>query len=407
LTLSLASEPPIGYFAARMRPRPPGRLALPIALLVLVAGCTATTDTTLTAAAAAAAAQPILEIDPAEFLSVTPDLVCADLPGGMRSYVVTFIDLGPDTADGASASGYPLALPSSAASPCSQRVAFSNGVVGHRYIADVDGYEEAAADLVGVCSSTPPYAACLGTGKAPIGAGLCHDSTECLQHGCYGVCTASPRQSLNNGVCETVAEKSCTKNDDCDTGVCEKTGLCQQAKVCLYTAVQGDRHQVHAGTLAAVTPRWRSRASEPCGWLSPSAPGPYERGEIRPCAPLVDSNETTPTATGIKVLPAGTLGSLACVASDGDGGTTGQITKFDVVPGQAGLFPKLGVACAADKSALFEQGVLADQSYTFTVSAYADAGPAVATALCFATAQQGLIVLAKCDPLVPVGGATP
>lgn len=408
-TLSLASAGSIGYSAARMRVRRSGWFVLTAGLVwlsclagaalpVLGVGCSDVTDTT-TDTTTAAAGRPVIEIDPFEFLIVTPGLVCADVPGGMRSYVVTFIDLGPETDDGAPAPGYPITLPSSDPTSCSQRVAFINGVIGHRYLADVDGYEEEPTALLGVCSTAPPYATCISLGKAPLGAGTCEDATECVRHGCYGQCIPQPQQKLNDGVCET------------QYTVVDNTRVTVDVNVCVYSPVQGDRHMVHASSYAPATPRWTSPANEPCGWLDPAAPGAYERVPISPCAALLDSKEMTPSATGIRVVPTATLGTLSCLVTDADAGTTGTVTTFDVeLEKPLGLVLKKDVACKADESVLFEQGVTPGTEYVFKVTAYTGSSTSTtptAEARCFATAQKGVIVQAKCDPLVEMGASGP
>jgi hypothetical protein len=110
----------------------------------------------------------LVEVRPEEFLGA---VVCRDAPGAMRRYVATAYDLGPepdegeedvrpgcnDGAGGAAGTDEPVdeadkgfALPSStikrgedlaSAIPCTQRVGFSRIVEGHRYWAEVEGYD--------------------------------------------------------------------------------------------------------------------------------------------------------------------------------------------------------------------------------------------------------------------------
>jgi hypothetical protein len=438
-----------------MRPRRLGGIVLlvPFAVFAVAAGCTALTDTT-TSDTSTTEGAPIVEIDPAGFLG---DVLCADVPGAMRSYVVTFVDLGPETDDGSTAPGYPVALPSSEPTPCSQRVAFTNGVVGHRYVAEIDGYEEDATTLAAACSQKPDYGQCIAnvvvgaignalcqndadckttTGcqgkckeaqleveaadgtcqpvkdggnvkacvfescsasklkcvgspkaKAPLGAGACVKDADCFALGCYGQCKKEPLQVLQaaDGTCKTVL------GDD---------NQAMQAGVCIYTPVIGDRHMVKHGTATAVSPRWQTPATEPCGWVNQVTAQAYQRISIGPCAPLVDSGGTS--ATGIRVIPSATLDSLACLTAT-DGGTTGTVTAFDVEPADAALTPSTNIACSSTDGTLYEQGVVGGKEYVFTVKAYED-GQAAPTrqAKCFATAHAGVIVLAKCDPLVAI-----
>ncbi|APR76209.1 Hypothetical protein A7982_01556 [Minicystis rosea] len=382
MTLSLASAASIDYSAARMRPRRTGWIALPaLFALPFAAGCVATTDTT--SSTSTLIGQPIIEIDPAEFLEATPGLLCADLPGAMRSYVVTFIDLGPDEG----APGFPVTLSSSDPTPCSQRVAFTNGVAGHRYNAEIDGYEENASTLRAVCSQQPAYAQCIGTGAAPLGAGLCERDADCFANGCYGRCQPLPKQQLDAGICKTVSENGATV----------------LVNVCQYTTAQGDRHMVHAGTLEPATPRWTSPENSPCGGVQGVGTDYYERVEIGPCAPLETNTSLPPTTTGVRVVPSATLSSLACVAD------MGTVTKFDILPLDPSLagMEKKDFACKADAAVLFQQGITAGEGYAFTVNAYEDMPVPTGTATCFATALAGVTVLAKCDPLVPIASSSP
>jgi hypothetical protein len=131
-------------------------------LAVLGAGCTTsttiiTTSTVLTS----------ISVQPSDFLG---GVQCTTDPGGMQSYVATIQDWGsadqtfpvdPDncvSADnagggGASASStllpcpYPFTLASSIATPCSQPIDFRFIVLGHVYIAYIDGYEQPADQL--------------------------------------------------------------------------------------------------------------------------------------------------------------------------------------------------------------------------------------------------------------------
>jgi hypothetical protein len=104
----------------------------------------------------------LVDVRPEEFLGSVP---CLDAPGAMRRYVATVYDLGPELEDGdmesecggaggAGGAGADddkgFALPSSTIRrgaeeatpiPCTQRVGFSRIVVGHRYWAEIDGYD--------------------------------------------------------------------------------------------------------------------------------------------------------------------------------------------------------------------------------------------------------------------------
>jgi hypothetical protein len=100
----------------------------------------------------------LVEVRPEEFLGA---VACRDAPGAMRRYVATVFDLGPEPEEGeedpaACGEDGPddamkgFALPSSTIDrggdkatgiPCTQRVGFSRIVGGHRYWAEIDGYD--------------------------------------------------------------------------------------------------------------------------------------------------------------------------------------------------------------------------------------------------------------------------
>jgi hypothetical protein len=96
----------------------------------------------------------LVEISPDAFLDSVP---CLDAPGAMRRYVATVFDVNPtgtasssDGGGGESSTDDDFALPSSTIDsgdgvarpiPCRQGVAFSRIVPGHRYRAEIDGYD--------------------------------------------------------------------------------------------------------------------------------------------------------------------------------------------------------------------------------------------------------------------------
>jgi len=96
----------------------------------------------------------LVQVSPVEFLGSVP---CVDAPGAMRRYVATVFDAGEPSADGEGGAGSAdFALPSStvahadldgdgmpdaAPTPCTQSVGFSRVVPGHRYWAEIDGYD--------------------------------------------------------------------------------------------------------------------------------------------------------------------------------------------------------------------------------------------------------------------------
>jgi hypothetical protein len=93
-------------------------------------------------------------IDPSAFRGNVP---CSDLPGGMRSFVATLIDV---TATGADTEpSLRVALASSPPTTCTARAGFSAVTPGHFYVGELDGYDRE------VCPASAPTPGCI----APLG----------------------------------------------------------------------------------------------------------------------------------------------------------------------------------------------------------------------------------------------
>ena len=381
---------PIGYLA----------LLLPASLVALVAaGCEDTTDTTNTIVTDAITT-PTVEIDPADFLKSCPPgatleecpgvlIRCADLPGAMQSYVVTFVDIGPPVEQTSLetrtyAPGFPVDMPASPPTSCSQRVAFTRGVVGHEYEAVVEGYQQSADDIVPACSVLPAYARCAGGAVAPIGNGVCTQDSDCFANGCYGRCEQHVKETLGlvNGTELCVADTSVPAGTD--------------HRVCVYQTSLGGRRMVSRDAYQPVSPRWTTREDYPCGFTSPADPHDYEKVGLADCAPLVDHGGTT--ATSIKVNTAALLGSVECWVA---GGTVFTIDVADVTPAGSPLSPKAALECGA--SAVFDSGVVAGRQYFFEARGYEilKTSPTY-SATCVAVAEEGVTTVAKCVPLTPV-----
>ncbi len=391
-----------------MRPR---RLTAILVFLGLSASCDALTGTDSTSTTTTTAGAPVIEMDPASFLATcasSPDgscipvnVVCADLPGAMQSYVVTFTDYGPaDTSNAA----FPITLASSPPTPCSQRVTYTQGIIGHRYVADVDGYEQPAAEIVPVCSVRPAYAVCADEStKAPLGNGTCTTDSDCFANGCYGRCIETRRTAFDtaNGAC---------LNDN------TKEPL--TVKACDYQSAAGDRHVVQKGAWTPVSPRWTTPSGSPCGYRNLTPVGAFEQFSVGPCEPLEDRGSDV--VTGIVVKPLETLGSLGCYVEtqipdpNADGGvplitvSTGTITKLDVVPTDPKIQPEKGLDCTTLDQVVFTTGIAPGTEYTFTVFGY-DATHLSPTyrSTCVASALDGVEVVAKCVPLTPIASNAP
>lgn len=100
--------------------------------LVALCGCTGDGDVEENFAVATA-----IVVDPLAFPQSVP---CSGEPGAMQSYIATLVDRTDPEA--------PFVLPSSDPLPCSQQVQFRFIAPGHVYGAQLDGYEQAAQELV-------------------------------------------------------------------------------------------------------------------------------------------------------------------------------------------------------------------------------------------------------------------
>lgn len=156
-----------------------------------------------------------IAVDPLEFLGGTP---CADAQGAMRSYVATVTDLE---------TGFVLA--SSPPVTCTLPVGFEYVIEGHAYSAEVDGYEQAAADLVpfgGVFSGSrtmlgddgepvsPRWSTSCGEGSE--GAAIAQLATIVTVRGCEPLTDASPsdRTAITVDVEAAVGPLGCAGDGD-------------------------------------------------------------------------------------------------------------------------------------------------------------------------------------------------
>jgi hypothetical protein len=83
------------------------------------------------------ASSTLVAVRPDAFLGEVP---CRDLPDAMRVYSATLIDLTVDL-DGQGGAAPDLIIPSSGPISCHQPVAFELVAVGHRYAAEIQGYD--------------------------------------------------------------------------------------------------------------------------------------------------------------------------------------------------------------------------------------------------------------------------
>lgn len=87
----------------------------------------------------------LVSVEPEDFLGTVP---CVDGAGAMRTYVATIWDMGIEAPDDPAELGsvprpdwFPL--PSSGPIPCTQSVGFARVIPGHRYYAEIRGYDRA------------------------------------------------------------------------------------------------------------------------------------------------------------------------------------------------------------------------------------------------------------------------
>ncbi len=105
-------------------------LGFSLGLAALACGSSSTSTTTIT--------RPrLVAVSPEDFLG---DLGCGEDPGQVQSYVATLFDVTPLASGAAPDPGYQL--PSSPPTSCSLPATFSFVVAGHRYLAQVDGYDQ-------------------------------------------------------------------------------------------------------------------------------------------------------------------------------------------------------------------------------------------------------------------------
>lgn len=378
MTLSLASPPAIGYFAAKMRSRRSVGILASLALAALVTldgGCTPVPDTT-TSSTSTAVGNPTVSVDPDAFLTGVP---CTGQLGGMESYVATITDVGPLSPDGTAAPyPYPIALPSSPPTACSQSVYFA-AAVGHHYEAVIDGYEEPVSQLAPVCSVSPNDGA-----QAPASGGACTRDLDCSTLGCFG---------------------RCLREDATTPCLPQKDPLHPAPCGCLYTPALGDRHMLAPGTANPVTPRWTTPANQPCGYRTTDVAVPYTNIGLKPCDPLVDGKPGSPT--GLEILTQSALGTYGCAASATVSVVVGMIdvlldgqtpTLLDTVAcGKPYEYPK----CAGEAPPC--AGLAPNAPFAFVLGGYkkGELTPSF-KASCAGTTVKGLITTATCDPFVPM-----
>jgi hypothetical protein len=73
-----------------------------------------------------------------------------------------------------------------------------------------------------------------------------------------------------------------------------------------------------------------------------------------------------------------------------------------VIPTNSSLAPEAVPTCSATASVTYDQGVVAGQTYTFTLQAYAGAALFLQSSCFVPSTYAGVTATAQCDPLVPL-----
>ncbi len=408
---------------ARFTPRywlPVGLLTvsgLALAVGVFGGACT-TVDTTVAPSTIIGPGTTSVSVDPLAFLAPIPDggtgpVICNNGPGGMESFVATITDVGRN-----------FVLPSSAPTACTQSAYFEYITLGDSYTGVVDGYDLPPDQLVPECGLPGP--------------GIIRDHTCAADADC--VTAVGPGSTCQAGFCTCSADSDCPVTYGCagqcilttalinDAGVVDQQALLGECATtpapagaifqcsCQYTAVEGSRVMYQKSTGKPYAPRWQTPTGQPCGaplgvdggvsdgGVVPMGDGvvsePYVNVSIAPCAPLVDHGGTA-SITAVQVIPYAALGALTCAGGDG-GGT---VTQFAIQPADSSLPLPPNLACNTPAGFTFQQGVVAGNSYGFTIQAFEGGTTPTQQSCCSVTAQAGLTVTATCNPLVPIANA--
>ncbi len=333
------------------------RALLLLPLLALVASCSnastgSTTPTTPT----------LVAVDPLDFLGAVP---CTDAPGAMRSYVATIYDVTPGI--GGDSGPAEFALPSSGPVLCTRQIAFGGGFVvqGHRYVADIQGYDR--------------------TDIKPLGSGspiMVESSTGAV---------VAPRWTTSCGRGETPA----TTDAGADAG---EAGSPE--------AGGAEAGSSEAGSPEAGSPEAGSADAGDATSPEAAAPGPentshpvvaaqYKTVFVRGCAPL--TAHQPPGATGISL---GIDSAMRSALGLDCGSAAGQIDRYEVSIDGSTAAP-LGAPC--DQRVTF-YSLTPGTGYHFTLQAF-EQGAAQPTwgTHCFESALDGAVIPAACDPLTDRG----
>jgi len=298
----------------------------------------------------------LVGVSPQDFLG---DVPCADTPGAMRSYVATLIDVSGELGTDAEPVDE-FRLPSAPPTSCKDAVAFNFVASGHRYIAEIRGYERAFDDL------TP-----LATGSAIMRD---HDGNVVEPR---WTTSCGRVQNLRNAVADAGTD-SASEAGASEAGASE-AGANGGVEAGTEPAPDAGLGAHHALSGAAVVKMQSTTA------VSRSL------RYVRACEPLVDHGSLGDTGIAVRLQSA--LGALAC----GDG--AGEVSRFRAV---------LTATGASAEAPCAESVVFAGLGPGIFHELFVDAFEKDQTAArwgtrCWRETQPGVTLEAICDPLSELG----
>ena len=350
----------------------------PLALLALLASCTSSSTGTPTPTT-----PTLVAIAPDDFLGNVP---CADAPGAMRRYVATIYDVTP----GIGGDGGPteFALPSSGPVPCARQIAFGGGFVlqGHRYVADIQGYDRTDIEPLGSGSSVMVNSK-TGAVVKPRWTTSCGRGTPSTA-GDAGSTDAGSTDAASTDAGSTDAASTDAASTDAASTDAASTDAAST------DAASADAAGAEAGGADAGSADASPAAPQPTG--HPAVAAQYQTVYVRGCAPL--AAQQPPGVTGISVGIDAAMRSPLALAC---GSAAGQIARYRVSLDGSTTAP-LEAAC--DQRVTFFS-LTPGSGYHFTLEAFEQGATAPTWAThCFQTTLDGAIAPAACDPLTDQGG---
>jgi hypothetical protein len=287
----------------------------------------------------------LIAVSPQDFLG---DVPCAETPGAMRAYVATLIDVSPGL--GADAEPVPeFRLPSAAPTSCRADVAFAFVASGHRYIAEIQGYERDALDLRPLAPGSATMLDAGGNVVEPRWKTTC-GKVEAVRN-------AVADAGLDGAVDASVADAEAGSEPAADAGIGASNAVSGSALV-----------RMQSTTAVSRTTRY-----------------------VRACEPLESGQSLGDTGIAVELQSA--LGGLAC------GDTPGAISRFRAVLTATGASRE-----AACTEPVVFSGLTPGIFYELFVEAFEKdmTTPRWGTR-CWRETQPGVTLEATCNPLSAFG----